>query len=155
MRYGFDFPWDQVGLDDTCPALDPQIYPADLAELVQDWDWGLAVLPLDPDLLPELEASVVENEGQAEWDAYWVDAVVGGGAHFSSLDEVWLDGWALGFDVDEDMRLLNRDTPGRPPHDPSTLLPLSREAIHAAAVLPRGVYLVDSFIEFDAQELLQ
>ncbi len=157
VMFGVDFDWDLVGYDDTCPPMDPTLYPQDLLGLAQHWTFGLGVLPLTDDVIDDIEADIVASEGQVEWDDYWVDNVVGGAVSWTALDQVWTGGWALGFEVDEDMVLTARapDTPGPPPpHDPSMVVPLSREVIEASTGLPRGVYAVDSLSQFDPEALV-
>ncbi len=158
VRFGLDWAWEKATTEDTCPDLDPERYPSTLPDLASEWTFGLGVLPLADEVLPSIEEDVSQREGQIEWDTVWADNVVGGAAAWDALEETWTGGWALGFAVDEDMSLVGPESGGEgpppPPHDPSFLLPLSREVIEAADTLPRGVYLVDSLVEFDASLLV-
>ncbi len=158
VMFGIDWEWDQVGYDDTCPDLDPDLYPDSLLGLSQAWTFGIGVVPLTEDVLQEIEHDIVATEGQVEWDAYWVENVAGGAVSWSAEDEVWTGGWTLGFEVDEDMALVSRtpaaDGPPPPPHDPGLMVPLTREAIEGSGGLPRGVYAVNSLIQFSGDGLL-
>jgi hypothetical protein len=157
VQFGVDWDWDEVGYDDTCPDLDPALYSDTLLAMSQTWTFGIGVVPMTDDVFAAVEAAIVEVEGRVEWDSYWVDNVIGGAVSWSFQDSVWTGGWALGFEVDEDMALVSR-TPSSegppPPHDPGLMVPLTREFIESSDGLPRGVYAVSSLIEFQAQDLI-
>ncbi len=158
MFFGLDWDWETSGYDDTCPDLDPTIYPSSAIGLAQSWTFGLGLLPITDEVFEDVQASVIEEEGQVEWDTYWVDNVVGGLVSWEALEETWTQGWALGFEVDEEMALVMRTPstsgPAPPPHDPTMFIPLSREVIESPDGLPAGVYAVSSLVEFPGIKLI-
>ncbi|GEM_PF-6273174 len=158
VMFGIDYPWDDLGYDDTCPDMDPAIYPDTLINLIKAWTFGIGVTPITDDGYAAIEAHVVDLEGQIEWDTYWADNVVGGAVSWAALDGLSTEGWALGFEVDDDMVLTSQapsaEGPPPPPHDPSLVVALPRETIEAATGLPRGVYAVNSRIQFSPEDLL-
>jgi hypothetical protein len=158
LWFGLDWDWNGVQIEDTCSTIDPETYPDTLLGMAQNWNFGLGLLPLSEENQELVRADVTRREGQIEWESEWSDNVVGGAARWDALDEIWTGGWGIGFQVDDDMTLLLQESgtegPAAPPHDPNFVVAISRADLEAAGGLLRGVYSVDSRIEFDAQELI-
>ncbi|MBN4050175.1 hypothetical protein JYT28_00305 [Desulfobulbus sp. AH-315-M07] len=157
IRFGYELPID--GPSDNCFGWDPSW--ADAADAAANFTWGLGVGDLRAELASggsdELEATIVAESGQSEWDDNWAPFVVGGAVHWSGLADapgspgaVSTFAYAFGQQVDEAFITLHAPAMNGREGEP---LKIPAAEILGGQQLPRGVYIVNIAVPFAAAPL--
>ena len=153
---------DAVTVSSNCSDFDfdPDVFGTadELIERIAAFTWGLGISEIsnttNAPIADQLEAAVIDQLSQAEWDEDWAPYVMGGGFHVSQGAEdpgQFLNfNYTRGFGVDENRKLTYVDVDNSGDYNPTdagdgdTLTPITTADVSDGTV-PSGVYSISAF----------